>query len=78
VAHYDGWIVLEDAVTITVPAGTFTNAVHVQRLGAQPNENKDYWFVKGVGKVLETGKQVEQLVDCVVGGKTCAELVAAQ
>jgi len=78
VEHYDTWLVQEDAVTITVPAGTFNDAIHVQRLGAQASENKDYWFVKGVGKVQETGKQTEQLEDCTVGDKTCADLIAAQ
>lgn len=68
---YDVWIVRADAVQVTVPAGTFT-AKHVQRQST--GAMKDYWFVKKVGKVKETGGQTEELEDCTIGGKTCAEL----
>jgi hypothetical protein len=76
--RYDTWSVQDDAATITVHAGTFT-AIHLHRRGATgASSDKDYWFVKGIGKVQETGSQTESLVDCMVGGKTCAELVGAQ
>jgi hypothetical protein len=78
IEHYDDWSVQEGSVSITVPAGTFTDAVHVRRLGQTPSEDKDYWFVKGIGKVQETGKQTEQLEDCTVGEKSCADIIAAQ
>lgn len=45
------WRVINGAESVTVPAGTFT-AVHVERKrGANPD--KEYWFVRGVGKVRE-------------------------
>jgi len=48
------WKVINGAESITVPAGTFT-AVHVQKANGNSGAiDKDYWFVKGVGKVKET------------------------
>lgn len=56
----DRWTVLADDVTLTVPAGTFENVLHVQKVGAA--SNKQYWWAKGVGKLKETGSQTEELV----------------
>jgi hypothetical protein len=42
---------------VTVPAGTF-RALVVKRI---TDETKTYWFVKGIGKVKETGKKTEEL-----------------
>ena len=56
----DRWTVLADDVTLTVPAGTFENVLHVQKVGA--SSNKQYWWAKGVGKLKETGSQTEELV----------------
>jgi hypothetical protein len=48
------WKVINGAESVTVPAGTFT-AVHVQKANGNSGAiDKDYWFVKGVGKVKET------------------------
>jgi hypothetical protein len=48
------WKVINGAESITVPAGTFT-AVHLQKSnGNSAAIDKDYWFVRGVGKVKET------------------------
>lgn len=56
----DRWDVLSDDETITVEAGTFEHAVVLQKSGG--SSQKTYWFVPGVGKVKETGSQLEELV----------------
>ncbi|WP_375760538.1 hypothetical protein [Corallococcus exercitus] len=62
------WKVLEKDVTVTTPAGTFTNAIKVQRdklnKSGEVKEEKQrlYWLVPGVGKVLEDGERLEELV----------------
>jgi hypothetical protein len=78
VAHYDVWSIQSDEVPITVPAGMFNARMLVRQPTDPLDPPKAYWFVPGVGKVQETGKQTEQLVDCNVGGKSCADILAAQ
>lgn len=56
----DVWEVWKVNERVTVPAGTF-DAVVFRRTNAQ-NSTKVYWFVRGVGKVKETGGQMEELV----------------
>jgi len=46
--------------TVTVPAGTFDNAIVLAR--TSDGSEKFYWFVAGVGKVKEEGGQTEELV----------------
>jgi hypothetical protein len=71
----DRWSVQSDAVMMTVPAGAFsTMMVKRDPLNASTTD-KVYWFARGIGKIREAGGQTEELVDCTVGGKTCAELV---
>lgn len=53
------WTVLADDEPVTVPAGTF-RAVVLQKAGS--SKAKTYWYVRGVGKVKETGGQSEELV----------------
>ena len=53
----DTWKVIAVAESVTVPAGTFT-ALVIEKTGGTP---KRYWFVRGVGKVKETGTQTEEL-----------------
>jgi hypothetical protein len=61
------WKVLEKDVTVTTPAGTFTNAIKVQRdklnKSGEVKEEKQrtYWLVPGVGKVREEGERLEEL-----------------
>jgi hypothetical protein len=71
----DTWAVTADETTVTVQAGTFEKARVFIRRPTGSSSDKVYSFVPGIGKVQETGSQIEQLVDCNVGGKTCAELV---
>lgn len=59
------WKVLGVNETVTVPAGTFTHALKVQRhrineLG-EPKKERTYWLVPGVGKVREEGERTEEL-----------------
>jgi hypothetical protein len=53
----DTWRVVAGAESVTVPAGTFT-ALVIEKTGGTP---KRYWFVRGIGKVKETGTQTEEL-----------------
>ena len=49
-------------VTVTVPAGTFTNAIQVRRERTdKPDYLRRYWLVPGVGKVREEGERTEEL-----------------
>jgi hypothetical protein len=54
----DTWRVVAVDEAVTVPAGTF-DALVVEKVGG--TSNKRYWFVRGVGKVKETGTQTEEL-----------------
>lgn len=56
----DRWSVDSPSETVTVPAGTF-RAVVVQK--ASGSGLKTYWYVRGVGKVKETGGQTEELIE---------------
>lgn len=56
----DRWTVLADDVTLTVPAGTFENVIHLRKVGSS---SKEYWYARGVGKLKETGTQTEELVE---------------
>ena len=63
----EGWSVVNPAESITVLAGTYT-ALHVRRTNGAGTtaKMKDYWFVKDVGKVKETGgSQDEELMSYV-------------
>jgi hypothetical protein len=55
----DRWTVRSVAESVTVPAGTFDNAVVFEKLGS--DTLKTYWYVPNVGKVKETGGQTEEL-----------------
>jgi len=55
----DTWRVVAVDEQVQVPAGTF-DALVVEK--ARATSTKRYWFVRGVGKVKETGTQVEELV----------------
>ncbi len=56
----ESWEVTGSDESVTVPAGTF-KALMVNRISA--GTNKTFWFVRGVGKVKETGigDQTEEL-----------------
>ncbi|WP_434382510.1 hypothetical protein [Melittangium boletus] len=55
----DLWTVVSEAESVTVPAGTFT-AVVLRKTGN--SKTKTYWFVRGVGKVKESGEETEELL----------------
>lgn len=56
----DRWTVDSPEEEVTVPAGTFRAVVVIKASGSTL---KTYWYVRGVGKVKETGGQTEELVD---------------
>jgi len=53
-AKTETWQVVSTAESVTVPAGTYT-ALHLHRTNPTNAKSKDFWFVKGVGKVKEIG-----------------------
>ncbi len=53
------WTVLDDDETLEVPAGSFQHTIHFQKVGS--STSKEYWYVRGVGKLKETGSQTEEL-----------------
>jgi len=55
------WIVLDDDETLQVPLGTFEHVIHFQKIGS--STSKEYWYLRGVGKLKETGSQTEELTD---------------
>jgi len=61
------WRVLSDDETVTVPAGTFAHAVHLRKTVG--DSLKEYWYVRGVGKVKEAGSQTEELTEYSVNGE---------
>jgi len=55
----DVWSIQSEDEEVVVPAGTF-RAVVIRKAGG--STSKTYWYVPGVGKVKETGGQIEELV----------------
>ena len=55
----DRWTVIADDETLEVPAGTFEHVIHFQKSGG--GSAKEYWYARGVGKLKETGSQLEEL-----------------
>lgn len=56
----DLWSVDGVGEEVTVPYGTFSDCIIFLKLGG--SRPKTYWYVRGVGKVKETGTQTEELV----------------
>ncbi len=57
------WSVVAVDETVSVPAGTFTNAIKVLRTRPdKPDKDRIYWLVPGVGKVREEGERTEELL----------------
>jgi hypothetical protein len=64
VSKDENWSVVSVAESVTVPSGTYT-ALHLKKVTSGAAD-KDFWFVKGIGKVKETGGQTEELVSFTV------------
>jgi hypothetical protein len=60
----DRWKVDQVPASVTVPAGTFDNAIKLTKAGG--DTLKSYWYVRGIGKVKETGGQTEELTEYTV------------
>jgi len=59
------WRVVGVNETVTTPAGTFSNAIRLERKRGdkvKPDEDRTYWLVPGIGKVKEDGERLEELV----------------
>ena len=59
VAKTHTFLVEAENELVTVPAGTF-ECVRVRRI-RQDGSTKTYWYAPGLGKVKETGEQIEEL-----------------
>jgi hypothetical protein len=59
------WQVMAASEACQAPIGSFADCLHLRRVrvGAQTTQ-KDFWFVRGVGKVREEGGQTEALQSC--------------
>jgi hypothetical protein len=53
------WVVQAVGESVSVPAGTFKGAIVFTKSGG--TQQKTYWYVRGIGKVKETGGQTEEL-----------------
>lgn len=53
----DAWSVISADVAIQVLGTTYEHAVHFKKA------DKEYWYVRGIGKVKEIGGQTEELVE---------------
>jgi len=60
----DRWKVDQVPASVTVPVGTFDNAIKLTKAGG--DTLKSYWYVRGIGKVKETGGQTEELTEYTV------------
>ena len=51
------WSVIAARERVTVPLGTFDDVLHVRRLNTESAalKTKDYWYVRGIGKIKELG-----------------------
>jgi hypothetical protein len=58
----DAWMVVSPSQEITVPMGTF-KALAIRRVGNGGSSIKNFWFVRGIGKIRETeeGQPTEEL-----------------
>lgn len=61
------WTVVAVDEEVTVPAGTF-KALVLEKIVAANSSDKKFWFVRGVGKVKETGvgEQTEELIKATI------------
>jgi hypothetical protein len=64
----DQWRVLDADASVDVPAGHFDHVIHLQKTGGSDN-SKEYWYLRGVGKLKESGSQTELLVSYTVADK---------
>jgi hypothetical protein len=53
----DAWSVISPNESVEVLGTTYEHAIHFKKA------DKEYWYVRGVGKVKETGGQTEELVE---------------
>jgi hypothetical protein len=55
------WTVEQVGASVTVPAGSYSDAIIFTRAASDSSTTKSYWYVRGIGKVKETGGQTEEL-----------------
>jgi hypothetical protein len=62
------WMVMavDQTVTITPPGGaprTYPGCIQVSHSNNSGSMTKSFWYARGIGKVKETGAQIEELLD---------------
>ncbi|HET9957802.1 MAG TPA: hypothetical protein VFQ61_25060, partial [Polyangiaceae bacterium] len=67
----DLWKVINADESVNVNGKTFEHSIHFMKTGnSDPDSVKEYWYVRGIGKVREAGSsQTEELISYTVGGK---------
>jgi len=63
-----GWTVIatDEIITITPPGGapkTYPGCMHVTHTTNSGDTDKQFWYARGIGKVKESGAQIEELLD---------------
>jgi hypothetical protein len=53
------WFVVSANESVKVPAGSFDHTIHLKKVGG--SSTKEYWYLRGVGKLKELGTQTEEL-----------------
>jgi hypothetical protein len=59
-------LALNEAVMVTVPSGPpkmYMNTIKLTHTTAAGASKKTFWYARGIGKVKETGGQLEELID---------------
>jgi hypothetical protein len=67
----DYWSVVSPDETVEVQGGRFDHTVHIRKIASTGSgDAKEYWYLRGVGKIKESGAQTEELTHYTVGGVT--------
>lgn len=58
------WTVISDDAAVSVPAGDFEHAIHLRK--TSNGNSKEYWYLRGIGKLKEVGAQTEELSEYTI------------
>jgi len=62
-------VAVDQTVTVTPPGGapkTYPGCIQVKHSNNSGSMDKQFWYARGIGKVKETGAQMEELIDYFV------------
>jgi hypothetical protein len=67
----DYWSVVSPDEEVEVPNDVFPHTIHLRKTAVTGGgDSKDYWYLRGVGKIKESGAQTEELTHYTIGGVT--------